>query len=127
MLATSMQAQPGVYAVQLGSGVSTGAGIPTGWGVVKDLVRRVAAATDPDNTESLAAAETDPETWWTQHHDGELGYSSLLATLVPTAPARQGLLAGYFEATEEDSEARLRTPSRAHEDLAQLVKRGWCG
>lgn len=45
MLATSMQAQPGVYALLLGSGVSTGAGVPTGWGVVTELVRRVAAST----------------------------------------------------------------------------------
>lgn len=30
MLATGMHAQPGVYALLLGSGVSTGAGIPTG-------------------------------------------------------------------------------------------------
>ena len=29
-LATSMHAQPGVYAVLLGSGASTGSGIPTG-------------------------------------------------------------------------------------------------
>jgi hypothetical protein len=31
MLATSMQAQPGVYALLQGSGVSTDAGVPTGW------------------------------------------------------------------------------------------------
>jgi hypothetical protein len=31
MLATSVHAQPGVYALLLGSGVSTGAGILTGW------------------------------------------------------------------------------------------------
>lgn len=30
MLATSMRAQPGVYAILLGAGVSTGAGVPTG-------------------------------------------------------------------------------------------------
>jgi hypothetical protein len=37
MLATSMQAQPGVCAVLLESGESTGAGISSGWRVVKDL------------------------------------------------------------------------------------------
>ncbi len=38
MLATGMHGQPGVYALLIGSGVSTGAGIPTGWGVVTELV-----------------------------------------------------------------------------------------
>ncbi|WP_242702208.1 hypothetical protein [Arthrobacter cavernae] len=43
-LALSMQAQPGVYALPIGSGTSTGAGVPTDWGVIKDLVRQTAAA-----------------------------------------------------------------------------------
>lgn len=124
MLATSMQAQPGVYAVLLGSGVSTGAGIPTGWGVVKDLVRRVAVADAPEDQGSHAAALADPEAWWAAHHGGDLGYSTLLATLAPTAPVRQGLLAGYFESSEDDQAARPKVPSKAHEALAQLVKRG---
>lgn len=51
MLATSMHAQPGVYALLLGSGVSTGAGMPTGWGVVTDLVRKVAAQEDEGSLE----------------------------------------------------------------------------
>jgi len=124
MLAISMHAQPGVYAVLLGSGVSTAAGIPTGWGVVKDLVRQVAVAAGPGDEESLGMAEADPEMWWAQHRGGQIGYSSLLETLAPTAPARQGLLAGYFEASERDREEGLKTPSRAHEALARLVKRG---
>lgn len=94
-------------------------------GVVKDLVRRVAVASSPDDAESLASAEADPERWWSHHYDGELGYSSMLEALAPTASARQGLLAGYFEASEEDREEGLKTPSRAHEALAQLVKRGF--
>ena len=36
-LAMGMHAQPRVYAVLLGSGVSTGAGLPTGWGVEDSL------------------------------------------------------------------------------------------
>jgi hypothetical protein len=124
MLATYAQAQPGVYAVLLGSGVSTGAGIPTGWGVVKDLVRRVAAVSHPDDNESQRVAGENPEAWWAEHQGGVLGYSSLLEALAPTGPARQGLLRGFFEPTEEEAEQRLKIPSRAHEALAQLVKRG---
>lgn len=124
MLATSMQAQPGVYAVLLGSGVSTGAGVPTGWGVVKELVRRVAVADTPDDDESLLSAETDPEGWWEARYTQALGYSSLLESLTPTPATRQGILAGFFEPTDEDREDGVKTPSKAHLALAELVKRG---
>jgi hypothetical protein len=120
MLATSMHALPGVYAVLLGSGVSTGAGIPTGWGVIKELVRSVAAA----NGENPEQAQKNPESWWAEHVGTELGYSTLLAELAPTAAARQGLLARFFEPSEDDREHGSKVPSRAHEALAQLVKRG---
>jgi NAD-dependent SIR2 family protein deacetylase len=33
-------------------------------------------------------------------------------------------LRGFFEPTEEEAEQRLKTPSKAHEALAQLIKRG---
>lgn len=64
MLATSVHAQPGVYALLLGSGVSTGAGVPTGWGVVKELIRRAATASTPDDEDALRLAEQDPVAWW---------------------------------------------------------------
>src|SRR5580704_4413137 len=58
-LATSMHAAPGVYAVLVGSGMSSAAGIPTGWQVVQDLIRRVAIAEGVDREE---LGET-PEDW----------------------------------------------------------------
>lgn len=124
MLATAMHSQPGVYAVLLGSGVSTGAGIPTGWGVVKHLVRCVAAASSPEDGDALRQAEDDPEAWWRDHGKGDLGYSTLLEALAPTAATRQGILAGFFEPSEQDREEGIKVPSKAHEALAQLVKRG---
>ena len=124
MLATSMHAQPGVYAVLLGSGVSTGAGVPTGWGVVTQLIQRLAAADAPGDAESLQLAADQPERWWSEHHDGELGYSALLSALATTPAARQGLLADFFEPTDEDREQGIKTPSAAHQAIAGLVKRG---
>lgn len=125
MLAASMHAQPGVYAVLLGSGVSTGAGIPTGWGVVRELVRRVAAASSPGDADAAERAAAKPEAWWLANGDGQaLGYSSLLAALAPTPASRQGLLAGFFEPTEEDREVNNKVPSAAHRALGELVKRG---
>ena len=125
MLATGVHAKPEVYALLLGSGVSTGAGIPTGWGVVQELVRRAAAAHDPEDPGSADAAAADPEAWWSAHGDGQpLGYSSLLATLAPTAAARQHLLGGFFEPAGEDAEAGLKVPSAAHHAIAELARRG---
>lgn len=123
-LATSMHAQPGVYAVLLGSGVSTAAGIPTGWGVVRELVRRVAAASDPSNGQAADEAWDDPEAWWDEHGDGNLGYSTLLEHLAPLPAARQGLLTEFFEPNDEEREEGLKQPSGAHQAVAELVKRG---
>ena len=123
-LATSMHAQPGVYAVLLGSGVSTGAGIPTGWGIVRELVSRAAAAADPTDDDAARSAWNDPEKWWSESGNGALGYSTLLEHLAPLAAARQGLLEGFFEPDEEERDEGLKQPSKAHRAIAELVKRG---
>ena len=121
-LSTAVHAAPGVYALLLGSGVSTSAGIPTGWAIVQDLVRRAAAASDPDQE---VGDDLDVERWWSDHGDGEpLGYSSLLHALSPTAAGRDQLLRQYFEASEEDAEQGRKVPTAAHEAIAQLVARG---
>lgn len=124
-LATSMHAQPAVYAVLLGSGASTGAGIPTGWGVVRELVHRIAAIAHPEDESTVQAAWDDPESWWSTHGEGNLGYSTLLEHLAPTSAARQGLLADFFQPNDEEREEGLKQPSKAHQAIAELVKRGF--
>jgi hypothetical protein len=124
-LATGVHACPGVYALLLGSGVSTAAGIPTGWQVVVDLVRRAAAANHAGDEDAVEAAASDPEGWWAGNGDGEeLGYSNLLGSLAGTSAARQALLAGYFQPSEEDREEGAKTPTPAHRAVASLVARG---
>lgn len=124
-LATGVHACPGVYALLLGSGVSTAAGIPTGWQIVIDLVRRASAATRHDDPAAVKAAAADPEAWWADHGDGEpLGYSNLLSSLAATSAARQALLVGYFEPSESDLEAGAKQPTAAHKAIASLVLRG---
>lgn len=119
-LAAALESQPGVYAMLVGSGVSTGAGVPTGWGVVDSLVRRVAVASG----ETLEST-FDPVSWWSENGDGEpLGYSSILERLGPTRAARRALLAGFFEPTDEDRENELKVPSAAHKAIAKLVRTG---
>lgn len=122
-LAMSMQSQPGVYALLIGSGTSTGAGVLTGWGVIKDLVAKAASAAG----ESLGDSPTDGqiEDWWATHGDGnDLGYSGLLAELGRTAAARSALLAGYFQATEEERAEGVKVPGKAHHGIAALAARG---
>jgi hypothetical protein len=118
-LATGVHAQPGVYALLLGSGVSTGAGVPTGWGVVRELARRVAAASGESPDDGF-----DPEEWWTQRFDKPLGYSMLLEELAATPAARRALLASFFEPSDEDREEGRRVPGPAHKAVASLVARG---
>lgn len=108
MLATGVHAQPGVYALLLGSGVSSGAGIPTGWGVVKELIRRAAAAQAPDYPDAAIRAADDPEAWRAAHGDGELlGYSNLWP-LSPDAGGQTGTADGLLRAF------RRRRAGRAH-------------
>ncbi|MFE4227952.1 SIR2 family protein [Arthrobacter sp. NPDC056886] len=122
-LALSLQAQPGVYALLIGSGTSTGAGIPTGWGVIKDLVRQAAAAAGTPL--SADAGDGEIGEWWLKHGDGnELGYSGLLESLGRTPAARSALLHGYFEPTDEDRADNRKVPGRAHHAIAGLVRRG---
>lgn len=125
VLATGANAMPGVYALLLGSGVSTGAGVKTGWQVVIDLIRQAATAGAPDDPHAADRAAANPEDWWHQNGDGRpLGYSNLLERLGPTPAVRQALLGPYFEPTEEDSEAGRKVPSAAHKAIAKLVARG---
>ncbi|MEV4414854.1 SIR2 family protein [Catellatospora sp. NPDC049609] len=119
-LATAMHAQPGVYALLLGSGTSTGVGVPTGWGVVTALVAKVAAAAGEQ-----VPTEADIEQWWSKHGDGApLGYSALLESLASTPAARRALLASFFEPTSEERAQGVKVPGAAHRAIAQLVARG---
>lgn len=121
MLATSMHAQPGVYALLLGSGVSTGAGIPTGWQIATDLARQVATQQEPDVINSPGFRE---EVWWRDRFGEELSYSFLLEQLGQTQAMRQSLVAQFIEPTDDDRSQGLKLPSKAHVAIAELVKRG---
>jgi hypothetical protein len=117
-LAMSMHAAPGVYAVLVGSGMSTAAGIPTGWQVVQDLIRRFAVADGVDQ----ALLGDEPERWWTEQGRPEPRYDALLAALGSTDAARQALLRTYFD-PPADKGGPLR-PGRGHQALAQDVRNG---
>jgi hypothetical protein len=96
-LAVAVQAQPGVYALLVGSGLSSAAGIPTGWKVVAEMVATIAVAANPGDEQAAERARNDPEGWWSQHGDGKpLGYSQLLeAVSAGSAAGRQAQLARF--------------------------------
>ncbi len=56
-LVFSVHYNKGVYALLIGSGVSRSAGIPTGWEVVEDLIRKLAHVKDQD-------CGPDPAAWF---------------------------------------------------------------
>jgi NAD-dependent SIR2 family protein deacetylase len=49
----------------------------------------------------------------------------LLDALVATPAERQQLLRGYFEPTEEGAEQGIKTPTVAHQAIAELVSEGY--
>ncbi len=63
-LAVSVQNNPGVYALLIGSGVSRSSGVPTGWEIVAELIRRLAKlkgeewGNDPQGRELPTPAHT---------------------------------------------------------------------
>jgi SIR2-like domain len=117
-LATSLHASPGVYAVLVGSGMSTAAGIKTTWGVVQDLIRRVATSEGVDPKEFDEA----PEDWWAAQGRPELRYDLLLEELASTDTARRALLRRYFDPLPENNGPVV--PTLAHYALAQLCATG---
>ena len=117
-LAFGIASNPGVYAVLVGSGVSRSAGIPTGWEVVVDLVRKLASAAGED-------PGPDPTAWYTSKFGEPPSYSGLLEQLGHEPAERQSLLRGYFEASPEERAQGIKMPTRAHRALADLVGAGW--
>ena len=117
-LAFSIQANPGVYAVLIGSGVSRAARIPTGWEVTLDLIRKLAKLHGEE-------WEPDPEDWYLKKFKREASYSDLLNELAGTQAERQRLLRPYFEPTDEEREEGEKAPTAAHLAIAKLAAQGF--
>jgi hypothetical protein len=111
----------GGYALLLGSGLSSAAGIPTGWGIVEDLIRRVAAA---ESEEARRAADADPAAWYRARYREEPQYSDLIARLAPSRAERRQLLRAYFEPTDDEREEGRKLPTAAHRAVARLMRDG---
>ncbi len=112
-LSFSIQSNRGVYALLLGSGISRNAGIPTGWDIIIDLIKKLSTSCGKD-------CGDDVEQWFVEEYGEEPNYSKLLAKLVKTSSERMNLLKGYFEDIDG-----LKKPSQAHKYIAKLVKDGF--
>ncbi|HBI18447.1 MAG TPA: hypothetical protein DDY79_03815 [Brevundimonas sp.] len=117
-LAFSVFENRGVYALLLGSGVSSAAGIPTGWDITIDLIRRVGLADG-------AGPQTDWAAWHRQTRGEEPNYSTLLGQLAATPAERRSLLHNYIEPSAADREEGRRLPTPAHRAIAEMVQAGF--
>jgi len=116
-LAFTIYSSPGVYALLLGSGISRDAGIPTGWEITLDLIRKI-AATEKEKPK-------DFEKWYQERYHELPDYTKLLKRLTITPADRANLLRSYFEPTTEEREAGLKIPTLAHKCIAILIKYGY--
>ncbi|WP_283747502.1 SIR2 family protein [Bacillus cereus] len=115
-LSFSMEANKGVYALLLGSGISFSANIPTGWGILKELCRRI--------MEVSGETHEDPIQWYHDHFNKPAAYDEVIEMLAKTSTERVGLLAEFFEPKEDDGED-AKKPTKAHKEIAKLVKNGY--
>ena len=98
--------------------VSVGAGVPTGWGVVTDLISKLALLEGVDAGDDLAV-------WYRDRYGEEPDYSRLLDALAKTPAERGMLMRGYFEPTPEERQRGVKVPSAAHRALAELAAGGY--
>ena len=116
-LAFALHSNRGAYAALIGSGVSVGAGIPTGWQVVLDLISKVARVLGEDPGDDVSG-------WYQQRFGEEPDYSKLLDTLAKSPAERSALLRSYFEPTAEERARGVKVPGAAHTALADLAATG---
>jgi hypothetical protein len=113
-LALSLHHSPGVHAILVGSGLSRAAGIPTGWEIALDLIRRLAALDGVTEHDDWAK-------WYRDKYGKEPSYSEILDALASTPAERRAILHGYIDAPEGGD---TRKPTKAHYAIAQLVASG---
>lgn len=113
-LAFSIYSNKGAYALFLGAGVSKAAGLPSGWDIVTDLLKKLAAQNKVTDSEHL-------EEWFREKYGCSVGYSSVLRELAKTQTERVGLMKPYFEPVGEERPK----PTKAHYAIAKLAKNGY--
>jgi hypothetical protein len=109
--------EPGAYALLLGSGVSRGAGIPSGWDITVKLVEELASIQMPGIEDTLQ--------WYANKYREEPRYDKVLALLGKGSADRQAIIRGFFEPTEDERKKGIKAPGVAHRSIVRLVKQGY--
>jgi hypothetical protein len=117
-LAFSIHTNPGTHALLLGSGISRQAGVPTGWEIVGDLIKKVSKLHD-------LTIESDPYAWYKKQYGEEPQYSKILEQLAKTQIERESLLRKYFEPSESEAEEGVKQLTDTHRCIASLIKNGY--
>jgi hypothetical protein len=117
-LSFSLQSNKGAYALLIGSGVSRGAQIPTGWEVLEDLIKQIALLEKEDTG-------GDPAAWYAKKFGAAPDYSKVLDAVVKSPTERSRLLRKYFEPTDDELERGEKAPTAAHDAIAKLVAAGY--
>ena len=102
-LAFSLFSNKGVFALLIGSGVSRSARIPTGWEIMIDLIRKLAALKRQN-------PEPDPAIWYQDTFGEAPNYSQLLNAIARSPAERQRLLKAYFEPIDEERREGVKMP-----------------
>lgn len=113
-LALSLHHSPGVHAILVGSGLSRSAGIPTGWEITLDLIRRLGAL------DGLTDVDDWPK-WYLEKYGKAPNYSEILDSLASTPSERRSILQSYIDAASGEE---TRQPTKAHHSIARMVASG---
>jgi hypothetical protein len=108
----------GVYALLLGSGISRAAQIPTGWEIIEQLTRQVAALQGVER-------EFDWQAWYKKKFKKDPNYSDLINALAQKPDERRAILHNLIEPTAADIEENRKIPTLAHKAIAKLVRDGF--
>jgi hypothetical protein len=108
----------GAMALLIGSGVSRESGIPTGWEIMLDLIKHIGIIQGVKEMD-------DPEEWYKSVFEVLPDYSDILNKLTHSPEERINLLRKYFEPTAEEFEEGMKTQSKAHNYIAQLIQNGY--
>jgi len=117
-LAFSLQSNKGAYALLIGSGVSRPAGIPTGWEITLEMVRKVAISSSAETGDAA-------DQWYRETYQKEPDYSDLLDQLCKSNTERQQYLKPFFEPNDDEREEGLKKPTAAHNAIAELMAEGY--
>lgn len=109
--------EPGAYALLLGSGVSRGAGIPSGYDITLKLVEDLARIRAHGTVDTLA--------WYASEYTEEPRYGKVLELLGKGSADRQAIVRQYFEPTQTEKDSGIKMPGVAHKSIARLVKQGY--